>query len=68
MMIGPAPMIRMVEMSVRFGIRSSERVRRRPASDRLSAQKKAAPRRRREASSGEGSSPVANGRHSDRRP
>jgi hypothetical protein len=68
MMIGPAPMIRMVEMSVRFGIKSSGRERRRRASGRHGAQKKAAPRRRREASSGEGSSPVASGRCRDRRP
>jgi hypothetical protein len=68
MMIGPAPMIRMVEMSVRFGIKSSGPARRRPASGRHGAQKKAAPRRRREASSGEGFSPVASGRRSDRRP
>jgi hypothetical protein len=68
MMIGPAPMIRMVEISVRFGIKSSGRARRRSASSRLSAQKKAAPRRRREASSSEGSRPVANSRRSGRRP
>jgi hypothetical protein len=61
-------MIKMVEMSVRFGIKSSGRARRWPASGRQGAKKKAAPRRRREASSGEGSAPVANGRRSGRRP